>query len=861
MVDSLLKIDDKAYEANLLINNNNNNNNNKQSTTATSSVTDLIDHSYLPIGKALHLLLQVKSRVLITAIDTWKKKKDVSIQNNSPVIKALFSLDNYIKKTKDADTDIDSALQLIYSPLKEKILKSKKNGSQENIYQLLSGLLFYSDYKEQYQAMIKRELQRDDKRDNLAASLLFSFITKQIITPSPSSSLSFISNDSISTDIKYQLNILYLFIPDLFHILEQHSDTPTLLVCTTYDTLLSLTSIMIMSFFKEESKDDANYNRNDNKSNNTLITIIDDRNGLDEQHIKQMQDIWTCNIKLLSLAKKWQPSHDMITLCAWNELDIFIKTCQSILMDDSSKQEEYLHVAISWYWLSNNLQSTQLLSKKQKKVNSILHLKNKQLNEHISNYLKFLLLALLQKGEWLSLVDTEQKVENDDDSIERIRIICKSMIENYPINKPWQFINQLFLPFIYGFIPTFSTLCNVIPTAIILSICQFPWSDAIYQPPSPIKDHQAVPVSNIINCFVSNPQTSFSTLITWIEPTLTTTDNESSVFFYLEIMHGLLTYIITNWEEPSIICESLAYDLLRCVCHSNKCCEMIIQCMPFIHLTNLIRTLMNKLTQTKDERSNQVIKGLIAKALLVDHWSDDSVLLYIDLIRDYLQYPQDIPFEYKPNIMKSSSPKDLYSLMDTKKEMKKMKLSENEEMELLWPIQLWSSRANEKSLEKTISLLVEKFYDAPNESIFIRTWQMLTLAMINHEHLILIVLEKCTQLLESQNSLYNDQFYELIQDNAMIYVLLVPLLILRIFPEKVYNNVKLTSVVIEKWKDTWPIPIQQMKMTQNWDSTTGIYVRLANALLFRYNMTKNMTSLDRIHQLTKDVIYKLFQQQ
>ncbi|CAO3615479.1 unnamed protein product [Cunninghamella echinulata] len=817
--------------------------------------------SYLPVGKALHLLLQVKLRVLITAIDIWKKRKDISTQNNSPIIKALFSLDNYIKKIKDTDNDLDSALQLIYSPLKEKILKSKKNESQENIYQLLRGLLFYSDYNEQYQTLIKRELQHNDKRNNLAASLLFSFITKQIITPSSSSSLSFINNDSISIDIKNQLNILTLFIPDLFRILEQYSDTPTLLVCTTYDTLLSLTSIMIVSFFKEESKSDTNHNHNDNKSNSTLITIIDDNNGLDKQYIKQIQDTWIYIIKLLDLAKNWQPSRDMITLCAWNELDIFMKTCQSILIDDSSKEEEYLQVAISWYWLSNNLQSTQLLSKKQKKVNSILHLKNKQLNDHLSNYLKFLLLALLQKGEWLSLVNTKQKEESDDDSIERIKTLCKSMIENYPITKPWQSINQLFLPFIYGFIPTFSASCNVIPTPIILSICQFPWSDAIYQSSSPLEHHDATLVSNIIHCFISNPQASFSTLIALIEPILITTDNESTVFFYLEIMHGLLAYIITNWKDPSIICELLAYDLLRCVCHSNKCCEMIIQCMPFIHLANLIRTLMNKLTQTKDERSNQVTKGLIAKALLVDHWSDDSVLLYIDLIRDYLQYPQDLPFEYKPNIMKSSSPKDIYSNMNTKKEMKKMNLSENEEMELLWPIQLWSSRANEKSLEKTISLLVEKFYDAPNESIFIRTWQMLTLAMINHEHLILIVLEKCTQLLESQNRLYGNQFYEMIQDNAMIYILLVPLLILRIFPEKVYNNVKLTSVVIEKWKDTWPIPIQQMKMTQNWDSTTGIYVRLANALLFRYNMTKNMTSLGRIHQLTKDVICKLFQQQ
>ncbi|CAO3617714.1 unnamed protein product [Cunninghamella blakesleeana] len=710
------------------------------------------------------------------------------------------------------------------------------------------GLLFYSDHHGQYQLLLKKELHQSDKRNNLAVVLLLAFIMKQI------KSSSFIDNgndiDAISTDIKYQINVLSSFIPDLYSIIEQYSDAPTLLVCTTYDLLLTLTSTMIITFFKQEI--------NDNKKKD-LITVID-HPVLDQQHLLLIQDTWVYILKLLSIAKNWQSPNDIITLCGWNELDIFMKTCQSIFMDDSN-EVEYQQIAISWYWISNHLQSTQLLSKKRKKTNSIFHLKNKHINDHLSNYLKFLLLALLQKGEWLNVL------QNDKDFLEKIEIICKSMLENYPIQKPWQSINQLFIPLIYGVIPTlfgnnyslFSVM--TVTTPIISSICQFPWSDPTYSSLMTI-DHETLVKNLVFNCFLSNPQASISTLITTrVEPILTTKDDESLVSFYLEIINGTLSFILTNWEESFDFCESLTHDLLGCVCHSNKCCEIMIQCMPFIHLPTFIRSLMIKLIQVKDnERSSQVTTGLIAKALLVDHWCNDSVILYVDLIRDYLQNHFNTFFEFNAKITKSSSPIDILSIIGPKEKLK-MNLNENEkEKELLsWPIQLWSSRANEKSLSTTINLLVDKFYDAPHESIFIRVWQMLTLAMLKHEHLILIVLKKCTQILELQNNIYDQHFFKVAQDNAVIYILILPLLILRIFPEKAYNNVKLTSAVIKKWKDTWPLPMEQIKQTQNSDATTGIYVRLANALLFRYDMTKEMTSFMTVHQLTKDVIYKLFQ--
>jgi hypothetical protein len=72
------------------------------------------------------------------------------------------------------------------------------------------------------------------------------------------------------------------------------------------------------------------------------------------------------------------------------------------------------------------------------------------------------------------------------------------------------------------------------------------------------------------------------------------------------------------------------------------------------------------------------------------------------------------------------------------------------ETELLWPIQLWSTKVSLTTLERLIPLLIDKYYDAPSESIFIRVWQMLAHSIVQQRQLILAIITKCTDIMEKQ---------------------------------------------------------------------------------------------------------------
>ncbi|KAI8097610.1 uncharacterized protein BX664DRAFT_83245 [Halteromyces radiatus] len=385
--------------------------------------TQLNEHPDLPLGKAIHLLLHVKPHVLATAIDQVWKQNTPFDQRPSPIAHALTSLDHHLSQHQrhhgNDDSSMDAMVRHIYDPLKSKVLKSPKNSntntSSTNSLQLLAALVLWSPHRALYQQCLEREISpldnniNNNKRGALSVSLLLWFITQQ--WPS-------LSNDMTPETVD-QVMIIARFIPGLIQILDQVGELPTLLACTTYDTLLTI-SVYVLDIYLSPTDIESSAMASATKSippysssSSTNITVIEEKENymVDEKQLKAAHELWTRLNSLLNLAKKWQQSSDPVTLGAWDELVHFMIQSQAILT--GSNLEGYQQVRKGWRWLTNVLLSSQILSKNPiKKWKTIWTLEDKDLDMNLSSYLKMIMFALRQNGYWLQ--HQQQLLEQKD---------------------------------------------------------------------------------------------------------------------------------------------------------------------------------------------------------------------------------------------------------------------------------------------------------------------------------------------------------------------------------------------------------------------------------------------------------------
>ncbi|KAI8332807.1 hypothetical protein BC941DRAFT_435382 [Chlamydoabsidia padenii] len=827
MPDSLLLDNSDQYTNDLLVLDTT-----KQSPSSIEIQQELFgkQRSDLPLGKALHLLLHVKPTVLNTAIDqVWRTPENAPTTQtaSSPVANALLSLDRYLTQH-----DSDSFLHHIYDPLKNKVLKPKssKESSITNSLQLLAGLTLWSQHQDRFQTCIEQELVHTDKRGALSAALILSFITKQ--WPE-------YDNTRVAT--------MSRFLPSLILVLEQFGELPTLLACTVYDIVLAISVYTLDSYLIPRQSTEAQ----------SKISILEEEQ-VDGDCLKFVQTLWPKLTSVLLIAEKWQQSSDLITKGAWMELQVYMTQAHTVLMGISL--DGYHQVRKGWSWLCKVLVSSQILSKNPtKKLKFVWKLKDDHLDPHLSSYLKILMLALRQNGYWIEQQTAPSRTADERDYEHQTRLYCQTMVKCYPMSSPWTDLNRIMIPTILGISPYLCIPYDV-PLPVFKTILEsYAWGgDMNY-------------LTNIADCFLSQPDTTIPMLVSKIQPD---TNNKGLEDDHCPVLCcGILDKVLdkitsTSSLSHSSICETLVQELLARVTTSNKSCELLLRCLPLIRKPALLLCLMKMLAMADNERSNHVTKGLIAKTLMEDSWCGDSLLVYIDLIRDLLRTRRYRTKFKSMTFSKSAMPGDVFHMFDNEDESGScldLEDLEKTETELLWPIQLWSTKVNPTIMERIIPLLIDKYYNAPNESIFIRVWQMLAFSIIQHKSLVLAIIKKCTEIMENQKRFFDMIGQGLVRkEDINLYTLLLPILVLSIFPRHAYEHIGLPSIIIQQWQTRWPQSDHKLKTVEssvNGNEQSLVFIRLADALLIRYDYSGQVIGIPQIQKLALDTLYKIFYHQ
>ncbi|ORZ21368.1 hypothetical protein BCR42DRAFT_407419 [Absidia repens] len=825
--------------------------------------------SILPLGKALNMLLHVKTHVLATGMNqTWRSPKKLpSTLTGSPVNTALNSLDLYLTQHSS-----DFFLRHIYDPLKDKVLKPK-NGKEaiSNSLQLLAGLTLWSPHRTRYQQWIEQELTHTDKRGALSSALILSFITKQWHP--------FKENDDDGDDkeqsdqMEQVVMMMTRYFSPLMTVLKQYGELPTLLACTAYDTLLTISVFMVdiclspvaIIMDQEHGKE---------STSNAKISVLEDetKDQVDGERLKLIQDVWLRLDSLLVMVEKWQQPTDLITNGAWRELHVFMTQAHHVLLE--GRLDRCRQIRKSWCWLSKVLVSSQILSKNPtKKMSFIWKLEDKCLEPNLSSYLKMLMLALRQNGHWIEhqnaksspsgLTDDEQNLQ------EHARVYCRSMIECYPMPDPWTELNQTMIPIIMATVPHLYLPCHI-PLPVFSIVLNFPWDAS--------GDGGELDVLTLADCFLPLSHDAIHLLVSKIQPdnwwesgaTIGHQDQATSKLS-CDILDALISKESKSCSSTCSIFEPLAEELMNRVFMSNKSCELLLRCLPFIRKSVLLLSLIKKLVTADNERTNHVAKGLIAKTLLEDSWCGDSVLVYIDLVREFLRTRRHQTTFICMAMTKCATPDDIYHIYDDSGRnawfvfiyLFLLELG-NMEIELLWPIQLWSSKVDSAILEKIIPLLINKYYNTPSESIFIHVWQMLAHTITQRKSLMLAIITKCTDIMENQKSLFEMIRRGIIhKDDINFFTLLLPILILSIFPKQAYEYVGLPSSIIQKWHGRWPHfnderKCKKAELTTMDENESKLYIRLADELLLRYDYSEQINGIHQIRKLTSDTLYKIF---
>ncbi|KAI7863027.1 hypothetical protein BDF14DRAFT_1437129 [Spinellus fusiger] len=199
----------------------------------------------IPLGKAMHILLNVKEQVFQQAVKIIKSKKEheekeiTSVMTDSPVVNAMISLDNHImRSTQNSREDLHEHLEplkYIYDSLKLKIIKRGDSLSEihsNHAMQLAKFLLVDSHYTSDFCAILSQELQSEDKRYQLAVVLLLESMTQE--WPSLDT-----NTKELHTNIVEQIYMLVDLCESLANISIHYGDEPTVLSCKACDLVIT----------------------------------------------------------------------------------------------------------------------------------------------------------------------------------------------------------------------------------------------------------------------------------------------------------------------------------------------------------------------------------------------------------------------------------------------------------------------------------------------------------------------------------------------------------------------------------------------------------------------------------------------
>ncbi|CEP13984.1 hypothetical protein [Parasitella parasitica] len=298
----------------------------------------------LPLGKALHLLLHVHGQVFDKAVlaiqNSTAEELAIKVVELAPIVKAILSIQNYISP------DISAFFKQIYDSLKNKFIKQKPN---EEAMRIISFFALHSDVCQvQVQQVLRDELRKSDKKDQLAVVILLHFFFKNYTK-------------------SMEKALLMLYVP-LVHLVEKQSDQPTLLSFSACDLALQFTRVALTATPAIESKMAAT----------TKIMEIEVSESVDK-----LQKVWDGLSKILNVLEKWQASKTSLETAAYEELRALIK----------SNTKEW-NIILKYITPKVVLSEKPISAKRQRQILS---------DPDASSSTQLLLLTLFQKGEWIKL--------------------------------------------------------------------------------------------------------------------------------------------------------------------------------------------------------------------------------------------------------------------------------------------------------------------------------------------------------------------------------------------------------------------------------------------------------------------------
>ncbi|KAI9263132.1 hypothetical protein BDA99DRAFT_58381 [Phascolomyces articulosus] len=293
----------------------------------------------IPLGKAVHTLLHVKEEVFQQAIVK-------SSNRDSPIVRALYSIDDYLNSSRFAD---------VYDPLKDQFLKPKSSQAKPAL-RLARYLLMDSQHKNNFRAFFKtHELQSDDKRRHLAGVILLESVV--------------------------DMESIMEFIPDLVHLVQLYGDKPTLTACISCDIVIAYSKNTLLP--KESTKNNTG----------SMIQVIGDQ----DEDWDGIDDTWGYVKDVFSFMEKWYP-FDPIAISAWKELERFIEAAQNAILNG----DLYQRINKAWNILTNVLTSKNIVSKKTLSIKKQLSCLEQESDDPLVQYISIITVALLQKSQWIN---------------------------------------------------------------------------------------------------------------------------------------------------------------------------------------------------------------------------------------------------------------------------------------------------------------------------------------------------------------------------------------------------------------------------------------------------------------------------
>lgn len=381
----------------------------------------------------------------------------------------------------------------IYDSLKDKFLKKQPNEPAMRVVSYFT--LHSSTCKIQAQQVLIDKLKTADKKDQLAVVVLLQFFAKHY-------------SDSMS-------RVALVFITPLVQLIEMRSSQPTLLNCSACELALQCIQ-MTLTGSPDTSTDET--------PSTKIVEVEETKLMNTSEHMWQGLD------KILHVLEEWQRSKSSIESAAYKEL-------HKMIQDKDT----------AWKALLKYIAPKSVLSEKPlnlKKQRQILS------DTETSSSTQLLILALLQKGQWIELYGDNRGTVITSTEQDDIKSIVQEKFETSMQLK--HLVPQLAMT-----LPGLFSCSKITDNQVIQSVI-----DQAVDPSDEM-------ISRLIPMLMNQPEPSICYLLMHIAQ-----QDTRSQFAYDILMHLI-------YKQTDQTVDILQENLLSLVKQSNPACELLIKCMAF----------------------------------------------------------------------------------------------------------------------------------------------------------------------------------------------------------------------------------------------------------------------------------------